>query len=139
MNTRYEYAGSNTRHKTISRTQKSFLNLAQKAAGASECVQRHGAVVVRGGSVLSIGVNKWRNDVALANDMMDDGRSADVSVHAEIDALSRVSNPAGATIYVARINKSGEPRLSKPCNRCAKALREAGITKVVYTTHDLIV
>jgi deoxycytidylate deaminase len=136
MNPRYEYAGVNMRQKNISRTQKSFLNLAQKAAGASECVQRHGAVVVRAGSVLSIGVNKWRNDVTLANEMMDDGRSADVSVHAEIDALSRVGNPVGATIYIARINKSGEARLSKPCNRCAEAIKEAGITKVVYTTHD---
>lgn len=133
MNPRYQYAGMSPRHNSISRNQKSFLNLAQKAAGASECVQRHGAVVVRGGSVLAIGVNKWRNDITLANDMFDEGRSADVSVHAEIDALSRVSNPAGATIYIARVNKAGEPKLSKPCNMCAKALDDAGITKIVYT------
>lgn len=135
MNPRYKYAGHTPRKLTISRSQKSFLNLAQKAAGASECMQRHGAVVVRAGSVLSIGVNKWRNDISLANEMMDDGRSSDVSVHAEIDALSRVGNPVGATIYIARINKAGEPRLSMPCNACAEALESAGISKVVYTTH----
>lgn len=135
MNPRYQYINKSQANapRVISRTQKSFLNLAQKAAGASECVQRHGAVVVRGGSVLSIGVNKWRNDMSLTNDMFNDGRSADVSVHAEIDALSRVANPAGATIYIARINKAGEPRLSGPCNDCSEALDNAGITKIVYT------
>lgn len=135
MNPRYEHDLTTGITRKLSRSQQSFLNLAQKVAGASECVQRHGAVIVRGGSVLSVGVNKWRNDVSLANEMHDQGRSEDISVHAEVDALSRVSDPAGSTIYVARINKTGSPRLSKPCTSCASALSEAGVTKIIYTVH----
>lgn len=137
MNPRYEYAA--IREQTsLSRSQRSFLNLAQKTAGASECVQRHGAVIVRAGSVLSVGINKWRNDVSLSSEMHLDGRSEDISVHAEIDALSRVSNPAGATLYVARINKKGNARLSKPCSSCAVALKNAGISKIIYTTQHIV-
>lgn len=118
----------------FSRSQKSFLNLAMKTAEASECTQRHGAVVVKSGSVLSIGLNKWRNDAALADEMFATGKSKDISVHAEIDALSRVRNPAGAVLYIARVNKQGDPMMSKPCNSCSKAIEEAGITKVIYTS-----
>lgn len=117
----------------LSRRQQSFLNLAMKVADASECNHRHGAVIVRGGSVLSVGLNKWRNEVALVEQLHADGRSTDISVHAEIDALSRVADPRGATIYVARVNRTGDPRLSKPCSGCARALQEAGISKVIYT------
>lgn len=117
----------------LSNSQRSFLNLAMRAAESSDCQQRHGAIVVRGGSVLAIGVNKWRNDITMAGILHDQGRSADISIHAEIDALSRVSNPRGATIYIARVNRRGKARLSKPCDNCAKALKDAGISKIVYT------
>jgi deoxycytidylate deaminase len=56
-----------------------------------------------------------------------------ISVHAEVDALSRCNDPRGATIYVARVNKRGEERMSRPCISCEKALLEAGVKKVIYT------
>lgn len=117
----------------FSRSQKSFLNLAMKTAEASECTQRHGAVLVKSGSVLSIGLNKWRNDVNLTHELFATGNISGVSIHAEMDALARVRNPAGAVLYIARVNKQGDPMMSKPCAACAKAIEEAGITKVVYT------
>lgn len=120
----------------LSNSQRSFLNLAMRAAESSDCQQRHGAIVVRGGSVLAIGVNKWRNDITMAGLLHDQGRSTDISIHAEIDALSRVSNPRGATIYVARVNRTGKARLSKPCVNCAKALKKAGVSKIVYTLNN---
>lgn len=120
----------------LSRSQQSFLNLAMKAAKASSCVHSHGAIIVRGGSVLSIGINKWRNDFPLVSTDNEDEKSFDISVHAEIDALSRVSNPRGATIYIARVNKKGQARMSKPCKRCAQALKDAGVSKVIYTTNE---
>jgi deoxycytidylate deaminase len=47
--------------------------------------------------------------------------------------LSRVADPRGATIYVARVNRTGEPRMSKPCSACARALKDAGVSKIIYT------
>ncbi len=44
-------------------------------------------------------------------------------VHAELNAiLNSIQNLAGCTIYVSLF----------PCNECAKAIIQAGITKVVY-------
>lgn len=118
----------------LSRKQTSFLNLAMRVSASSDCVQKHGAVIVRGGSVLAVGHNKWRNILSnVVTNAYNNQRNGDVAVHAEIDALSRVSNPNGATIYIARISPKGKPLLSKPCPACAKALDDAGISKIVYT------
>lgn len=119
----------------FSRSQQSFINFAMRIAENSECNQRHGAIVVRAGSVLSTGLNKWRTDMHTSRVLFDEGRRLDVSVHAEIDALSRAKHTKGATIYIARVNRKGEPRYSKPCKNCAKAIKAAGISKIIYTTH----
>lgn len=97
------------------------------AAGASEMKQQHGAVVVKSGRVLSIGINKLKNN---PEHVVGYGLC---SIHAEADAISRVKNPRGAAIYIARVNNNGEPRLSRPCDDCAKMIRDVGISKIVYT------
>lgn len=56
-----------------------------------------------------------------------------VSLHAEMDALKRCGNPKGAVIYVARIGRSNDVALAKPCNACQKALIAAGIKRVYFT------
>ena len=55
------------------------------------------------------------------------------SVHAEIDALRKAKNVRGATIYVARIGKKGNPASSRPCPDCYEVIVEAGVSKIVYT------
>jgi deoxycytidylate deaminase len=89
--------------------------------------QKHGCVVVRGGSILSVGTNKFKNHPAYVHEF------DKCSVHAEIDALSRVSDARGADIYVARINRAGVERLSRPCVPCYKRLHNLGIRKIVFT------
>lgn len=56
-----------------------------------------------------------------------------LTVHAEIDALSRVTDPRGAVVYVARVGKNGDEKFSRPCKNCSKALAEAGVKAVIYT------
>lgn len=116
---------------TLSRKQRSFLDIAVRMAESSEVSFRHGAVIVRGGSVLSVGVNKWKNVFPL--DIPCPEYNPNISIHAEVDALSRCADPRGATIYIARVNKSGKERMSRPCIDCEKALIKAGIKKVIYT------
>lgn len=58
------------------------------------------------------------------------------STHAEVAALRaapRGMNLKNATMYVARIYRTGEPAMSAPCAQCRIALKAAGISKVVYT------
>ena len=100
-------------------------------AESSDVISRHGAVCVRGGRVLSLGTNRWRNKYMPAGNNGD--YNPNITTHAEIDALSRVPDARGATIYVARINKRGGERFSRPCNNCIKALTVAGVKAVVYT------
>ena len=79
---------------------------------------------------MSVGTNKWRNHPKIIESSK---VKESCSVHAEIDAISRVSNPKGATIYVARVSKNGNPVFSRPCKYCYKVIRDAGISKIIYT------
>lgn len=90
----------------------------------------HGAVIVKNNRVLSTGINKFRNHPDIIESEKIDQFC---SVHAEIDALSRVANASGATIFVARVNRAGIERMSRPCNNCYTALLKAGIDTVIYT------
>lgn len=99
-------------------------------AEASDVNHRHGAVVVKSGRPVALGVNKWKNRDMLQSP---DGYNPNLTVHAEIDALSRVADARGAVVYIARVSKNGEEQFSRPCNNCAKALVEAGVKKIVYT------
>ena len=92
--------------------------------------QKHGAVVVKSGRVMAVGINKWRNHPSIIEQSK---VKHECSVHAEVDAISRVNNARGATIYVARVNNSGEPLLSRPCDNCYTAILDAGISKIIYT------
>lgn len=117
---------------TLSNKQRSFLNLAVRTAETSDLPQQHGAVIVKAGSVISLGVNKWRNR-SLNNQK--EGYNPHLTYHAEVDAIGHANTDlTGAVIYIARIGKGGAERFSRPCQRCTQAIKAAGIKKVVYTT-----
>lgn len=120
----------------LSNKQKKFLNLAAKIAETSELSQQHGAVIVKSGRVISVGVNKWRNKAFIENEHNTPSPYSNMlSYHAEIDALNRAgTNLNGAVIYVARINTEKEHKFSRPCNNCMEAIYAAGVKKIVYTT-----
>lgn len=101
-----------------------------KVAEASDVTHRHGAVIVKSGKPVSLGVNKWRNREMIMREL---DYNPNLTVHAEIDALSRVSDPRGAVVYIARVGKHGDEKFSRPCNNCAKALAAAGVKTVIYT------
>ena len=56
------------------------------------------------------------------------------STHAEY-RCSRKLTP-GSVLYVARITKSGEMALAKPCRNCIKALKSKGCKRVYYSISD---
>ena len=91
---------------------------------------KHGAVIVKGGRVLSVGINKFRNHPLIIQPEI---IKTVCSVHAEVDALRKIKDARGATIYVARVNNRGAERMSRPCNYCYDAIRKAGISKIIYT------
>lgn len=113
----------------LSNRDKAYLSLAVKTAQLSDMWNRHGAVLVRGGSVLALGINKSRNDPVIVRHLGGRCRSR----HAEVVAIARAGNVRGATIYLARLDRGGNVRLSKPCKSCQKYLDKHGIKRVVYT------
>lgn len=121
----------------ISNSDRQALNKAITVAELSDCHFRHGAVIRKNGNTVAVGVNYNINDPAFLDN---DVAAEHAAVHAEVAALNacKKMNLSGATLYVARINKNGEPRMSKPCARCQKAIRERGIKKVIYTIENVI-
>lgn len=114
----------------MSKKQEAFLSVARYLATKSDLRHKHGAVVVKGGRVLGMGYNKRRNDPRNLNP----GRHRyDSGCHAEMSALKGVADPRGSVIFVARVNRMGDDRLSKPCEICAAELKRLGIKKVIYT------
>ena len=90
------------------------------------CVLRykHAACLIKGKKVYSFGINQCVYNKVLQ-----------VSVHAEIDALCKLSSKLlkGMDILIIRIGKSSELRNSRPCNSCIDKLQRYGIRKVFYS------
>ena len=95
-----------------------YFNVARKAALCSaQSDYKHGAVLVKGGSVINTSCNKNRR------------------LHAELGAILGLERSVteGATLYVARVGKDGGFRLSKPCSMCTAAMQHVGIKRVYWT------
>lgn len=99
---------------------------ALRVAKNSQSKHRVGALIVRGGRVLSAGFNITTNDPIFSGATL-------LSQHAETRALSRTKDPTGATIYVGRWRKNGSSGIAKPCDQCLEYISESGISRVVWS------
>ena len=109
------------------------LNSALRVAEANEFYHkwRLGAIIMKGGSMRSVGVSELHAPARIASIE----HLKDISTHAEIDALSRCGSPKGSTVFVARVGRNGKAAMAKPCDDCTEALREHGVKRVVYTVN----
>lgn len=109
------------------------IKRATKQASCSSFTRaRVGAILVKGGRVLSSGYNQLRYTKR-------NGRSWP-SVHAEEAAILRLLRQpcglqqlAGATLYVSRIKKDGSTACALPCPDCTRLIQSVGIRKVIHT------
>jgi len=101
------------------------------------------AIIIRGGSVISVGFNKV-NTNAFVEHYTDlargRGRDFCLSTHAEQDAILKARgkvNLRGCKIFVARRKKiDGSPGMARPCPICENALQSYGIRKAYYTINE---
>ena len=109
------------------------LNIAKRKANQSTFSRaRIGAVITKGGRVISSAINQTRySKNANANW---------ASTHAEEAAIIRVLHKptglkqlAGATIYVTRIKKDGTCGIATPCPSCQSLINSVGIKRVIHT------
>lgn len=119
----------------VSKSNANYLDQAIELAKMSEHNFKHGAVIRKAGKTIAVGINHTINDPAMLGDAL---ALTNAAVHAEVAALNacRKVDLNGAVIYIARVNKRDEPRMSKPCIRCQKALKERGVKKVYYTVEN---
>ena len=122
---------------TLTGRHKRFMESSARTASCSEFPNyRHGAILVRGGSILNTAYNK-SNHINWANKF----RNKDcghATHHAEVGAILGMAREktTGATMYVARIGKTGELKMSKPCEMCQQVLAHVGVKKVYYSIDD---
>lgn len=98
--------------------------------------QRHVAVIAKAGRILAVGRN--RNKTHPESITLDEnGDRILKSIHAELDAIFKVKNKEqlrGATIYVARLGRGGDPGMSCPCTMCQALIGKYGLKRAVFTT-----
>jgi deoxycytidylate deaminase len=126
-----------TENYQLTKRNKKFIELAERIADQSVYPQfKHGAVLVKGSSVINVSCNKnGYNSFGAKFRKKQQGKA---TLHAELGALLNVErkNTEGATVYCVRINTRGNKRLAKPCTMCEAALKYCGIKKVIYSTND---
>src|SRR5690349_19301560 len=110
-----------------------FIQLAVRTAYRSESKFRLGAVLVKKNRVLSWGINKMKRSHPAQL------KYSDVpfltGLHAELHTCIGLTEEdlTGASIYVARLLKSGRTALALPCGGCRRFLQEAGVREAFYT------
>ena len=97
---------------------------------------RHGAVIIKGGSILNASFNK-ENYSSFGTRFRLPHRGH-ATVHAELGCILGLTRDStvGADVYVCRINRDGDYRNSKPCSMCHEALKHVGVKRVYYTTNN---
>jgi deoxycytidylate deaminase len=117
-----------------------YLRLALRRIDCTEysgsIQHKHAAVIAKGRRVLAIGRNRAKTHPS-STEVDDDGNRFCRSIHAEMDAISKVKNKEmlkGATIYVARKGKTGEQGMSCPCRMCQDEINKYGLKRAVFTT-----
>ncbi len=114
-----------------------YFEAARRVAETSACEDyRHGAILIKGSKILSSCNNKNRH-VRFGRRFRkrDCGHATQ---HAELGCVLGLDRSVtkGATIYVVRIGKRGEYRLSKPCEMCQQVLKHVGVKRVHYSIDD---
>lgn len=91
---------------------------------------RMGAAIFNGKKLLSLGWNQPKTHP--------ESDSFFNWQHAELNSLIGMSRRdlSNATMFVARMNKSGKLRISKPCESCQRIIRAAGIRTVWFINRD---
>lgn len=119
----------------MSKKDEAYLSVARYLATKSNERMMHGAILVKGGRVIGMGFNKAKNSPFIVSE---DQIKKYCSRHAEIVAIKDAKfNVKGAILYVARVNKNGIDRNSKPCESCQEVIDTSGIKRVIYTSEQV--
>ena len=110
---------------------------ADTAAESSYTTFKHGAILIKGGSVIKRSFNK--GSYSSFGHRFKNRTSYIATLHAELGVILGLdkSITRGSDVYVVRLNNSGEGfRMSKPCCMCHAALINAEVKRCYYSTNS---
>ncbi len=108
-----------------------LIDKAIEAAKKSSYRVRMGAVIFKGKRIISVGNNCSMKSAKHLHPRFQKWKG---SVHAEVSAILKAKTDLRrCNILVVRINRFGEIRTSKPCDKCFLYLQLVGIKKIYYT------
>lgn len=93
----------------------------------------HSSLIVRGGSVLAIGVNMPNQNGFIRSYSNFETNQVHSEFHC-VNQIRRKIDLNGCAMYNCRITRSNKVAISKPCPACSQMIINYGFKKVVYTT-----
>ena len=126
----------------LGKKEYAYFNAAKSVASLSDHRVRIGSVLVKGHKIISSGYNSnTRTDKVQAElDKFEFCMESAGKLHSEADCLlpfiKRKIDISGSTLYIYREKRNGEVAMSRPCSRCMRLIKMAGIKKICYTTED---
>lgn len=87
----------------------------------------HGAAIVQRDKIVGTGYNKVHH-TGIRNE----------GIHAERDAIQNTTarHREGSILYVCRLNRKGQLKMSRPCSKCMKLIKKVGIGTICYSTNQ---
>lgn len=108
----------------------SFRIASRQAKHSPHVQHKLGAVIVKGGRILSTGFNSIRPSSLLGTRTL----HAEAAAILQLMKQRRLHDLAGADIYVTRYTKGGAVGMARPCDHCRNLIRSVGIRRIHYTT-----
>lgn len=110
-----------------------WIRYCLKKAQESKVVNyKHSSVLVKGGKIISIGINKMKS-----------GCLADPCYeykgwHSELDCLFNLDPKVinGSTLYVGGYSKGGNVLYSKPCKHCQEYLKKHKLKAIYFSNPE---
>lgn len=113
-----------------------LYNFAIEVAKSSPSKKKVGSVLLYKNRVVATATNLDKKTHPLQARLAERvGVHQKIYLHSEIAALVKCRQECD-TIIVARVNSQNKLRNSKPCPICSTALKEAGVSKVYYSTNE---
>jgi hypothetical protein len=103
-------------------------------ASNSEVNNRHAAGFLLGKEIYGVSVNKFIFPTTLINGKkFYNTRHAEVSIFEKLKMCDKKKISGLVDILVIRVNKNGDLKNSRPCNKCIKTMKSI-VRKVFYST-----
>lgn len=113
---------------------EAIFKYALEQCSKSQCDHKLSAVLYKGGAIIRCAYNTLQT----INYRKGYFTHGEPSRHAEMNALHGVDRKVinGSSMLVVRLDKNGNLKSAKPCYACGRALYDAGVRKVFYTSYN---